>query len=437
MRNTFNLIYDQKSILNWLEEIILVFKGNRLNMELIGKGVFFDDCDLLRIKETLVECEKKGLLNITFLNINEIKKGLEDIGRINEPRIFFLEGGDWLEEEKVSEKDEEIRSCVFEVFEIIKDNPIFLCCNTNGYMKTPEKFRSLGYFDRFIKWTKPKMQSIADEFIELTEEKYIDPELLSDKNKLGAILFQNEKSTLRVMKVFSLACKRKALRNKDKCLKATEFFELLMGTSEGQSNIDKLYFEEVALHEAGHAVVEMVESNFEAIPEFVSISQTSTYFGIVFENSLNYQKNMIRSYKDSVREIKMFLAGRAAEELFLGKLHVGVDGASKDLYYASSRAVNLVQNGFLYNYLEKDYVGEDLFVHANWSKKKTSAWVESEAKKIIARCYRETLEILRRNKDLLYRVKKRLMQEKMLTENDLLEIINKDNILNMEKVYAS
>ena len=31
-------------------------------------------------------------------------------------------------------------------------------CKYKMYMNTPEKFRSVGYFDRFVGWTKPKME---------------------------------------------------------------------------------------------------------------------------------------------------------------------------------------------------------------------------------------------------------------------------------------
>ena len=55
----------------------------------------------------------------------------------------------------------------------------------------------------------------------------------------------------------------------------------------------------------------------------------------------------------------------------------------------------------------------------------------------MARCYREVLETLRKNKDLFSRLKKRLMKEKMLTEKDLLEIIEKDNLPTMERIYAN
>ena len=121
----------------------------------------------------------------------------------------------------------------------------------------------------------------------------------------------------------------------------------------------------------------------------------------------------------------------------MGRTSVGLTGASKDLYYASSRAVTLVQNGFLHNYLEKKEIGEELFYPANWDDKETYAWVEKEAKKIIARCYRETLEVLRKNKEFLFRIQRRLIKEKMLTEKNLIEMLSKNNILDMEKVYAS
>ena len=212
---------------------------------------------------------------------------------------------------------------------------------------------------------------------------------------------------------------------------------MLQGTVEGQPNFNKVYFEEVATHETGHALVDMVESNFEAIPEFISISQTGNYLGIMLDNSLFDQTNIIRSYEGSIREIKVFLAGRAAEELFIGKPNVGIDGASHDLYYASARAIKLVQNGFLHDYLEKGNVGEELFIPCNWDGEKNYTWAESEARKIMARCYREVLETLRKNKDLFSRLKKRLMKEKMLTEKDLLEIIKKDSLPSMERIYAN
>ena len=91
-------------------------------------------------------------------------------------------------------------------------------------MSTPEKFRSVGYFDRFVGWAKPKMESVAEEFIALTGKEILDSELIADKKKLGAILFQNGRDKLRLMRGFSLACRRKAQRNEGRFSKIRGVF---------------------------------------------------------------------------------------------------------------------------------------------------------------------------------------------------------------------
>ena len=143
------------------------------------------------------------MVNIVFLDKDEIKKGLKDVAKLSSPRIFFLEGGDWIEGEKPSDEEKAIRDFVYDAFEKIKNKPVVICVNTKCYMSTPEKFRSVGYFDRFVGWAKPKMESVAEEFITLTGKEMMDSELIADKKKLGAILFQNGRDKLRLMRGFS------------------------------------------------------------------------------------------------------------------------------------------------------------------------------------------------------------------------------------------
>ena len=119
--NTFDLVYDQEAVRNWLDDVIAIFKGSKVDMNLVGRGVFFDNCELLRIKETLMECKKKKLVNIVFLDNNEIKKGLKDVAKLNGPKIFFLEGGDWIEGEKPSTEEKEISDFVYNALEKIKN----------------------------------------------------------------------------------------------------------------------------------------------------------------------------------------------------------------------------------------------------------------------------------------------------------------------------
>ena len=92
--NTFDLVYDQEAVRNWFDDVIAIFKGSEVDMNLVGRGVFFDNCELLRIKETLIECKKKKMLNVVFLDKDEIKKDLHNMfinGNSNNiTNIFYL-----------------------------------------------------------------------------------------------------------------------------------------------------------------------------------------------------------------------------------------------------------------------------------------------------------------------------------------------------------
>ena len=47
------------------------------------------------------------------------------------------------------------------------------------------------------------MESVAEEFIALTGKEILDSELITDKKKLGAILFQNGRDKLSWERIFA------------------------------------------------------------------------------------------------------------------------------------------------------------------------------------------------------------------------------------------
>ena len=151
---------------------------------------------------------------------------------------------------------------------------------------------------------------------------------------------------LRVLRLFVLNYKRKLISKKKNFLTCGEMIHLLQGSAEGGGYSERISYDGVAIHEAGHAVVSIVESNFNVIPEFISIIENGDYLGLVRENSLCEQGVIVKTYNDLEKEIKTLLAGRAAEELFLGKENVAVESAVSDMNYASFCAIKLVKNGF-------------------------------------------------------------------------------------------
>ena len=94
------------------------------------------------------------------------------------------------------------------------------------------------------------------------------------------------------------------------------------------------------------------------------------------------------------------------------------------MYYASARAIKLVQNGFLHDYLEKGNVGEELFIPCNWDGEKNYTWGRKRKQERI------WLDVIGSVRDfaalrIFFKVEKEVNEGKMLTEKDLLEIIKK------------
>ena len=71
----FSYIYDQDAIKNWIEEIIF-FKDSRdyKRESLLGHGVIFENCDVLRIKETLKLMQDMNIVDVDYLKESDLKK---------------------------------------------------------------------------------------------------------------------------------------------------------------------------------------------------------------------------------------------------------------------------------------------------------------------------------------------------------------------------
>ena len=43
--NTFDLVYDKEAVRNWLDDVVShILRFHKVDMDLVGRGVFFDNC---------------------------------------------------------------------------------------------------------------------------------------------------------------------------------------------------------------------------------------------------------------------------------------------------------------------------------------------------------------------------------------------------------
>lgn len=105
-----------------------------------------------------------------------------------------------------------------------------------------------------------------------------------------------------------------------------------------KKDLDVRYLESTAYHEAGHAVMYYLEGN---IPKYITIEGRSN-FGGYMELSEEIEKKPYSSKNELIGDIRMTLAGRAAEIVKYGRENGLSTGSSSDLRSATNSAVYMI-----------------------------------------------------------------------------------------------
>jgi len=168
----------------------------------------------------------------------------------------------------------------------------------------------------------------------------------------------------------------------------------------------------IAIHELGHAIAHYLHNNATNIKVITVIPEGIGSLGYVLnerpKNKIHYSK------QDYLRIIEELLAGRAAEELFLGKENIS-SGCSKDL----NNARNVLNNMFYY-YGMSESLGLLSVVEDTSLERKISI---EEQRKQLNDCYNNVLSLLSDNKGLFDKVLSYLMDKGTITGEEFIKVI--------------
>lgn len=175
----------------------------------------------------------------------------------------------------------------------------------------------------------------------------------------------------------------------------------------------------IAYHEIGHYMMHKFSSNIkdEGIA-FVSILPMMDFLGVnwtyrIKGKQLNYSK---AAYMDL---IKIYLAGRVAEEIYTGELG---DGASSDLEVANSLAEAIIMNFGLSSketQINRNYTSSGYFLKEYLFSETLKEEFNQEIKAIIDEAYKEVKDLLEANKSLLKLLAETLLNYEILTGEEL------------------
>jgi len=184
-----------------------------------------------------------------------------------------------------------------------------------------------------------------------------------------------------------------------------------------------------AYHEAGHAVVQVLEKHADplhkvtVIPRGRSLGSTMT---------LPEKDRYTQSKNWCIAWIKMGFGGRIAEEMFTGDINSGVIG---DIRQVTSLARMMVAEwgmnerlGFVYYGDESDKPGGFDFGRTREYSEETARIIDEEVKKLIDRLYEETRLLLEANRERVDAIAKALMQYETLDAADIDRIMKGERL---------
>ena len=184
----------------------------------------------------------------------------------------------------------------------------------------------------------------------------------------------------------------------------------------------------VAYHEMGHALVAMALPDTDPVHKVSIVPRGIGALGYTIQRPS--EEHYLLKREELEHRISVLLGGRAAEKLVFGHLSTG---ASDDLAKATDIARDMVMRygmsdelGFVvYDERQPGFLGkpaEPLFPSAPRFSEATAQAIDAEVKSIVHRQFEQALGILERNRDVLERCARELLEKETLDEPQLVEL---------------
>jgi cell division protease FtsH len=178
----------------------------------------------------------------------------------------------------------------------------------------------------------------------------------------------------------------------------------------------------LAWHEAGHALVQALETDYDPLHKVSIISRRGmggAAFSLPEKDRLVYSKKYWQSY------LRVCYGGRVAEELYCGDSSTG---ASMDIQQASNISRAMVREWGMSELLgpvkfSTDENRQNFMIDQKDYSDKTAEIIDQEVHRLITTAYEETKHILTDKKDELAALKEALLKYETLDADDVRKVI--------------
>lgn len=285
------------------------------------------------------------------------------------------------------------------------EDDILVICATNDIEDIPYALKRHGRLDTWISISYPTKDDgllILKKFFNDFKVKLpdnLDEECLS--SILGSISPACTKSIVNDV----------VLRNGFENITTEMIFDSINRITRQDVTSEKYTHYEIAIHEAGHIVM---ASMFE---KFFSVSRVSIYN----ESGVAMVEDEIEgfwSYEKSLARIKISMSGLIAEKIICGQGSIGCD---EDLQNARRLAYNLI------NISGYSSCWETLPYPISRSRSETPKKLrhnERKIEKILKKCEKETINIIKENKEKIVKLANLIYEKRFLSKNEIIKCIS-------------
>jgi len=323
---------------NWADDIAQSIKNNASKEEwaLTGRaGILINNDDNYSCEALKRVATDAGLKFVKISAADVMDMPNAAAFRSLGPSLIYLEPGRWMTKSprdgESDEETEKITDFQIRLAETLRDfnpkRPVVFAVSVYQLEEVTEKLRQVGLFERFIAIPSRSVELLAQDFILDLGVERCDESLQTEMGKVGQLIIYNfndsEKRALAIIALKRIHAKQnRKIGFVDLVHIATHS---LTEEEQPQSKSDEDR-KQIAYHEAGHAIIAILESNGQNIPDYTSIVPGASGFGGVTVESYGFlyaNADKITSYEEFRRNIRVCLGGRVAEEVVYGPEKLG------------------------------------------------------------------------------------------------------------------
>ena len=339
--------------------------------------------------------------------VESISKTFQE-AKENAPSVIFLDDLDKFASDSDSRNPEELIAVQSGIDEV-KGADVFVVATVNEIRELPRSLRRAGRFDRVLEICPPNRK----EAVEIVRHYLKDKKVAADVTAESVARLMDGNSCAALESVLNEAGIYAGYENKPEIGREHIVRAVLRDIFEADESVNEMSAaakEEVAFHEAGHAVAALA-FDAESVGLISVRPSKSDARGVT---QIFKSENYFGSYDRMHERVIALLAGKAAVELKYGRLDVG---AASDI----DRASAIVQR-FIVDYAASGFA---LFHHDNHdgiSSCNQEDGITAERSAMLSRCYEEAKDVLRKNWAFVEKLAAALVERDTLVFEEIAEL---------------